>query len=163
MLTLAVLAGWNAVSPARAQEANNDAPEIALRLPPSDRVTFDSEDTSPNPLRQAYQPEDERSATASVLRRLVGDTPAPASWDRPRMIFFAGGGDEALVWSPARNAERAQFAYRDDRVEMGDVHAGIGWEAQSATVSLGYIENDYHTPFGSQNQSSASLSLSWRR
>ena len=58
------------------------------------------------------------------------------------MVVFAGGGDEALVWSPARNVEHAQFTYRDGRVDMGDLHAGIGWEAQGATMSLGYIENE---------------------
>lgn len=162
-LALAAVVASSAVSPSDAQEAHNDAPPVNRLLLTTESLTFDEDNISHHTLQQGYQHDDERGAPKSALRHMIGDAPELASWDRPRMIVFAGGGDEALVWSPARNAERSQLTYRDNRVEMGDLHAGIGWEAQGATLSLGYIENDYRTPFGSQSESSASVSLAWRR
>ncbi len=162
-MAIVALAAASAASPSNAQEAHDETPLVSSLLLSAEQGMLDDDDTSNRPLRQAWQPKDDRSGPELVLRRMIGDAPALASWDRPRMIVFAGGGDEALVWSPARNAERGQLTYRDNRVNTGDLHAGIGWEAQGATFSLGYIENDHRTPFGSLSESSASLSLAWRR
>lgn len=166
-LALAALGALGVVStaaPAAAQTAFDSEPTTPLVLHLSMPSIQGAGELSTAPtLRQAYRTEDEDGAVNAALRRVIDDAPAPASWDNPRMIVFAGGGDEALVWSPANNGERAQFNYRDDRVEMGSVHAGFGWEAGGATLTLGYIENDYQTPFGSQSQSSAGVGLAWRR
>lgn len=162
----AVALGVFTLSSANGAHAQEALPEptaqLVLRL--TNQESSDAEKLeNVAPLPQAYDMGQEVSAMEAALRRAIHEAPPSAPWDHPRMIVFAGGGDEALIWSPANHDEAAQFSYRDDRVELGDIHAGVGWEANGVTVSLGYLENQYRSPFGSQSESSASLGLTWRR
>jgi hypothetical protein len=150
------------VSPARAQEPSLIPPAARMVFQLTTRAALDDSETDA-PIQQAYRIEDDRSAVESAIRRVAFTAPPPAPWNRPRLIVFAGGGDEALMWSPANNGAEARFSYQDNRVELGDIHAGIGLEANNTTLSFGYIEKDYDNRFGSRSESFAGISFAWRQ
>jgi hypothetical protein len=149
-------------TPARAQEPSLIAPAARMVFQLTTRAALDDSE-SVAPIQQAYRIKDDRSPVESAIRRVALAAPPPAPWDHPRLVVFAGGGDEALMWSPANNGADARFSYRDDRVELGEIHAGIGLEANNTTLSLGYIEKDYDSRFGSQTESFAGISFAWRQ
>lgn len=99
------------------------------------------------------------------LRR--GDQPSRT----PIWYFFAASDDEALVWRPgARSslggASSSSFALQD-RVEIGDLQAGITYERGRMQASLAYVEREIsvrtagsHTI--SSDESFAGLTLTMR-
>ena len=84
--------------------------------------------------------------------------------------LFAGADGEALVWDVQRARTRGiadgQVTLQD-RVTVGDVQAGIGWETESARMSISYIEREYEYRNGAISRTGdedfVALTLSWRR
>lgn len=115
----------------------------------------------------------EREGRGSELR-LGRGLPSMArretSWDSPAWYFFAAADDEALTWQPGvRNAfggSSAALALQD-RVEIGDIQAGLTYEAGPLQASLAYVEREisYHTGSRSfsQDESFTGLTLTMRR
>lgn len=75
------------------------------------------------------------------LRSMRDDAPAPGS----RWYLFAASEDEALVWHPGIRNElgvaSSGFALQD-RVEIGDMQAGVTYEANGWQTSLAYVERE---------------------
>jgi hypothetical protein len=83
------------------------------------------------------------------LRSMPRDEPSSA----PRWYFFAASEDEALIWRPgARTAfgsSGPSFALQD-RVEIGDLQAGITYERNGWQASLAYVEREISVRSGSR-------------
>lgn len=99
------------------------------------------------------------------LRNVPRDRPSSA----PRWYVFAASEDEALVWRPgARTAfgsSGGSFALQD-RVEIGDIQAGVTYEVYGLQASLAYVEREIklyqgHRSF-SQDEDFAGLTLTFR-
>ncbi len=112
-----------------------------------------------------------RESRSSELRlghglQQLRDEPTTA----PTWYFFAASEDEALIWRPGqRNAfggASAGFALQD-RVEIGDLQAGITYEFRGIQASLAYVEREINVRSGSQNFSQderfVGLTLTMRR
>lgn len=93
-----------------------------------------------------------------------------ASWDNPTWYFFAASDDEALTWQPgARSAfggSGQSFALQE-RVEIGDMQAGITYDVGVAQASFAYVEREVSTYIAartiSQDESFAGVTLTMRR
>ena len=73
----------------------------------------------------------------------------------PRWYFFAASEDEALTWRPGARSDFAgssgpSFALQD-RVEIGDMQAGITYERYGIQASLAYVEREFTVVSGSQS------------
>jgi hypothetical protein len=83
------------------------------------------------------------------LRSMPRDQPSSA----PRWYFFAASEDEALIWRPgARTAfgsSGPSFALQE-RVEIGDLQAGITYERNGWQASLAYVEREISVRSGSR-------------
>lgn len=75
------------------------------------------------------------------LRNVRRDTPSAS----PKWYVFAATEDEALIWQPgARNefgGSSSSLALQD-RVEIGDMQAGITYELSGLQASLAYVERE---------------------
>lgn len=100
------------------------------------------------------------------LKNLRRDQPSRT----PVWYFFAASDDEALVWRPGSNralgGQPSGFALQD-RVEIGDIQAGITYERGRMQASLAYVEREIsvrtagsHTI--SSDESFAGLTLTMR-
>lgn len=112
-----------------------------------------------------------RESRSSELRlgrglQQMRDEPTTA----PTWYFFAASEDEALIWRPGqRNAfggASGGFALQD-RVEIGDLQAGVTYEFRGIQASLAYVEREINVRSGSQNFSQderfVGLTLTMRR
>lgn len=85
----------------------------------------------------------ERESRGSELRfgRVRRDTPNA----EPTWYFFAASEDEALTWRPGvRNdfgGQSSSFTVQD-RVEIGDIQAGVTYERNGWQASLVYVERE---------------------
>ena len=73
----------------------------------------------------------------------------------PSWYFFAASEDEALTWRPGQRSEfgasgGASFALQD-RVEIGDMQAGVTYERYGIQASLAYVEREFTIISGSQS------------
>lgn len=114
----------------------------------------------------------ERQSRGSELRlgRGLGtDTNRPSA--EPRWYFFAASEDEALTWRPgARSSFSGDGGGRSlalqDRVEMGDMQAGITYERYGIQASLAYVEREFTFTSGvqsfTQDDSFAGLTITMR-
>ncbi|WP_395645782.1 hypothetical protein [Terricaulis sp.] len=72
----------------------------------------------------------------------------------PTWYFFAASDDEALTWRPGgRNAfggASGSFSLQD-RVEVGDLQAGVTYEVYGIQASLAYVEREISVRTGSQS------------
>lgn len=91
------------------------------------------------------------------------------SWNNPAWYFFAASDDEALTWAPgSRNSFAGSSSgwALQDRVEVGDLQAGITYEAGGLQASLAYVEREISVRAGardlSQDQSFTGLTLTMR-
>jgi len=70
--------------------------------------------------------------------------------------IFVASEDEALTWTPgARNefgGDGPSFALQD-RVEVGDISAGVTWERNGVQTSLAYVEREASTRVGNESYS----------
>lgn len=112
-----------------------------------------------------------RESSASELRlgrglQQMRDAPTPA----PTWYIFAASEDEALIWRPGgRNAfggASPGFALQD-RVEIGDLQAGVTYEVNGFQASLAYVEREISVRNGSrtftQDESFTGVTLTMRR
>ena len=102
------------------------------------------------------------------LRNMArADGPSPVA----RWYFFAASEDEALIWSPgprtnAFGGAGPAFALQD-RVEIGDIQAGVTYEIHGLQASLAYVEREVSVRAGShsvsQDERFAGFTLTMRR
>lgn len=98
----------------------------------------------------------DRRSRASELRLGRGlDVERNEPSAEPRWYFFAASEDEALTWRPGERREfgssgGASFALQD-RVELGDLQAGITYERFGIQASLAYVEREFTVVSGSQS------------
>jgi hypothetical protein len=99
----------------------------------------------------------ERESRSSELRlgrglRMQRDAPSSS----PKWYFFAASEDEALIWRPGIRTEfggsDGGFALQD-RVEIGDLQAGVTYEANGWQASLAYVEREVSVRAGNQTYS----------
>jgi hypothetical protein len=111
-----------------------------------------------------------RAGRASELRLgrgLTQDTRSNgSSW-----FVFAASEDESLTWQPGGDASRggqgAAFGVRD-RVEIGDMQAGVTYERGPLQASLAYVEREVSVQTGvgasiSRDESFTGVTLTMRR
>jgi hypothetical protein len=83
------------------------------------------------------------------LRSMPRDTPSAT----PKWYVFAASEDEALIWRPGSGSEFGDseqgFALQD-RVEIGDVQAGITYEANGWQTSFAYVRREVSVQAGHQ-------------
>ena len=83
------------------------------------------------------------------LRSMRDDEPSATS----RWYLFAASEDEALIWAPG---SRSEFGASDggfalqDRVEIGDMQAGVTYEANGWQTSLAYVEREISARTGAR-------------
>jgi hypothetical protein len=69
----------------------------------------------------------------------------------PRWYAFVASDEQALIWRPGTRSDfggsGSQFALQD-RVEVGDVQAGITYEVYGIQTSLAYVERKMRTRVG---------------
>jgi hypothetical protein len=100
----------------------------------------------------------DRESRASELRLGRGlDVERNRPSAEPRWYFFAASEDEALTWRPGSRREFGStggpsFALQD-RVELGDMQAGITYERYGIQASLAYVEREFTVVSGSQSWS----------
>ncbi|MEZ5957395.1 MAG: hypothetical protein R3C27_09325 [Hyphomonadaceae bacterium] len=98
----------------------------------------------------------DRQSQASELRLGRGlDVQRNQPSAEPRWYFFAASEDEALTWRPGSRREFGSsggpsFALQD-RVELGDMQAGITYERFGIQASLAYVEREFTVVSGSQS------------
>lgn len=98
----------------------------------------------------------ERQSHGSELRLGRGlDMPRNRPSAEPTWYFFAASDDEALTWRPGGRSEFGgsggnSFALQD-RVEIGDIQAGVTYERYGIQASLAYVEREFTIISGSQS------------
>lgn len=88
----------------------------------------------------------------------------------PRWYVFAASDDEALTWQPGARGEfggRTASLSIQDRVEIGDMQAGVTYERGGVQASLAYVEREVSSTVGTQtisrDESFTGLTLTMRR
>lgn len=107
-----------------------------------------------------------RGSELRVGRGLTGERRG----ERNSTYVFVASDNEALTWQPgARNdfgGRGSSFALQD-RVEVGDVAAGVTWERDGVQTSLAYVEREESTRVGNQSfshdESFAGVTVTMRR
>jgi hypothetical protein len=98
----------------------------------------------------------ERQSRGSELRlgRGLRDMPRDAPSSEPKWYIFAASEDEALIWQPGVSNEfgrsGASFALQD-RVEIGDIQAGVTYERYGVQASLAYVEREWSVRQGARS------------
>jgi hypothetical protein len=98
----------------------------------------------------------ERESHGSELRlgRGLRDMPRDRPSSEPKWYIFAASEDEALIWQPGVSSEfggsGASFALQD-RVEIGDIQAGVTYERYGVQASLAYVEREWSVRQGARN------------
>ncbi|HET9230498.1 MAG TPA: hypothetical protein VFO00_04375 [Vitreimonas sp.] len=113
----------------------------------------------------------ERQSRSSELRlgRGLRDMPRDAPSAAPKWYFFAASEDEALIWQPGMRTEFGSsdggFALQD-RVEIGDLQAGVTYESNGWQASLAYVEREVSVQAGNrtytEDQNFAAVTLTMR-
>lgn len=111
----------------------------------------------------------DRQGRGSELRLgqgLVGERDGP----RNSTYIFVASDNEALTWQPGSRNEfggRGPSFSLQDRVEIGDLSAGVTWERNGVQTSLAYVERESSTRVGnksySQDESFAGVTVTMRR
>ena len=98
----------------------------------------------------------DRQSRASELRLGRGlDIERSRPSSEPSWYFFAASEDEALTWRPGARSDFGgssgpSFGLQD-RVEIGDMQAGITYERYGIQASLAYVEREFTVVSGSQS------------
>jgi hypothetical protein len=113
----------------------------------------------------------ERETRGSELRlgRGLRNMPRDEPSGEPKWYIFAASEDEALIWRPgvsnAFGGSGSSFALQD-RVEIGDIQAGVTYEANGWQASLAYIEREISVRSGArtftQDENFAGVTLTMR-
>lgn len=90
--------------------------------------------------------------------------------DEPRWYIFAASDDEALTWQPGARNEfggRSSSLSLQDRVEIGDMQAGVTYERNGVQASLAYVDREVSSTVGiqtiSRDESFTGVTLTMRR
>ncbi|MGE0594994.1 MAG: hypothetical protein AB7P07_01405 [Hyphomonadaceae bacterium] len=108
-----------------------------------------------------------RRGTGAEVRigRSLGDPSTGMSGGNSRVYVFAASDDEAVTWTPG--AVTRGYAYQEDRVEIGDIQAGVTYERGPMQASLAYVEREISHHYGqnsvSQDEAFAGVTLTMRR
>lgn len=98
--------------------------------------------------------ESESRGSELRLGRGLRDMPRATPETAPKWYFFAASEDEALIWRPGVRTEfggsGGGFALQD-RVEIGDIQAGITYERNGWQASLAYVEREISVRAGNQD------------
>lgn len=95
----------------------------------------------------------ERQSRSSELRlgRGLRDMPRDTPSSEPKWYFFAASEDEALIWQPGQRTafggSEGGFALQD-RVEIGDIQAGVTYESNGWQASLAYVDREISVQTG---------------
>lgn len=114
----------------------------------------------------------ERRGSGSELRVGRGLVQRREGSTEPSVYMFVASDDEALTWQPGGN--RSEFGGRggggialEDRVEVGDMSAGVTYERNGVQASLAYVEREESTRVGRENytqeQAFTGVTLTMRR
>jgi hypothetical protein len=106
-----------------------------------------------------------RGAEVRVGRALGEPRGELSSASQSRIYVFAASDDEALTWQPG--AESQRFGYQQDRVEIGDMQAGVTYERGTMQASIAYVEREISATVGQTSMSNeenfAGVTLTMRR
>jgi hypothetical protein len=115
-----------------------------------------------------------RESRASEVRigrglRLTGSRPDRPS-STPRWYAFIASDQQALIWRPGARDDfggaASEFALQD-RVEIGDVQAGVTYEIYGIQTSLAYVQRKMRTRVGAntyvQDEDFAGITVTMRR
>ena len=105
-----------------------------------------------------------RSAEVRIGRAL-GDPDGGMSSQPSRLYVFAGADNEALTWRPGQQGR--SLAIQQDRVEIGDMQAGVTYDRGAVQASLAYVEREISATVGrtttTRDENFAGLTLTMRR
>lgn len=114
----------------------------------------------------------DRRGSGSELRVGRGLVERREGSSEPSVYMFVASDDEALTWQPGGG--RSEFGGRggggialEDRVEVGDMSAGVTYERNGVQASLAYVEREESTRVGRENytqeQAFTGVTLTMRR
>jgi len=108
-----------------------------------------------------------RGSELRVGRGLVGQRSEDGA--RNSTYVFVASDNEALTWQPGARSEfggPGSSLALQDRVEVGDLSAGVTFEREGVQTSLAYVEREQSTRVGnhsvSQDQSFAGVTVTMR-
>ena len=114
----------------------------------------------------------DRRGSGSELRVGRGIVDRREGGGEPSVYMFVASEDEALTWQPGSG--RSEFGGRgggglalEDRVEVGDMAAGVTYERNGVQASFAYVEREESTRVGresyTQEQAFTGVTLTMRR
>jgi hypothetical protein len=115
----------------------------------------------------------DRRGSGSELRIGRGLVERREGGSEPSVYMFVASEDEALTWQPGGG--RSEFGGRggggglalEDRVEVGDMAAGVTYERNGVQASLAYVEREESTRVGresyNQEQAFTGVTVTMRR
>ncbi|WP_135211035.1 hypothetical protein [Vitreimonas flagellata] len=113
----------------------------------------------------------DRSGRGAEVRIGQGLVDRRENSENGRAVYmFVASEDEALTWQPGARSEfggAGSSVALQDRVEVGDVSAGVTYEQNGVQASLAYVEREESTRVGRQNfnqdQSFTGVTVTMRR
>lgn len=112
----------------------------------------------------------DRQGRGSELRVGRGLVDQRSNGNQPSTYVFVASDNEALTWQPGSRTEfggQGSSFGMQDRVEVGDLSAGVTWERNGVQTSLAYVEREESTRVGnqtySQDESFTGLTVTMRR
>lgn len=103
----------------------------------------------------------------SRRRESSSESDRGSSW-----YVFAASDDEAVTWNPGSRSEfggqrGSGFSMQQDRVEIGDLQAGVTYDTGGLQASLAYVEREVSTRMGarswSEDENFAGVTLTMKR
>jgi hypothetical protein len=95
-----------------------------------------------------------RRASGSELRVGRGLVRERGAQNDASVYMFVASDDEALTWQPGARSEfggRGAALAVEDRVEIGDLSAGVTYERNGVQASLAYVEREESARVGNQS------------
>ncbi|MGE0739915.1 MAG: hypothetical protein AB7O98_01130 [Hyphomonadaceae bacterium] len=112
----------------------------------------------------------DRSGSGSELRVGRGIVDRREGSGDNTVYMFVASDNEALTWQPGTRSEfggQGSSVALQDRVEVGDLSAGVTYERNGIQASLAYVEREESTRVGqqsfSQDESFTGLTVTMRR
>ena len=112
----------------------------------------------------------DRSGQGSEVRIGRGLVEQRQGGDGRSVYMFVASDNEALTWQPGARSEfggAGSAVAMQDRVEVGDMSAGVTYERNGVQASLAYVEREETTRVGNQNfnqdQSFTGVTVTMRR
>ncbi len=143
--------------------ANGGVGGAPLGLSVERHVTVDEAD-APQTQRSGSGAEVRFGGAIADLRGEGGAGSGDSNW-----YVFAASDDEAVTWRPGARASDSDGASLSlqDRVEIGDLQAGVTLETNGVQASLAYVEREVSARMGSrtvtEDQSFTGITLTMRR